>query len=268
MGSFLKSNSRFERGSRQSSLPIDRFSDDFSNSILIEEKSALSESPDSHWWVNSGAWLSAALGIASTPSGNLDEINPWRVRYMRNNPRDTDDGLHPQNIFRLVETNIWNNFRQAMYFKINALNQSLSPNRNASNGLFLFNRYQTGDNLYYTGLRVDGAAVIKKKINGKYFTLAYKSVFSGAPYDRQINPILLPKNTWLGLRSEVVTNPDQSVIIRFYVDIGKTGSWKLVLEAVDDGKQFGGAPLLSAGYTGIRTDFMDVEFSDYKIEAI
>jgi hypothetical protein len=41
-----------------------------------------------------------------------------------------------------------------------------------------------------------------------------------------------------------------------------------VAEAKDDGKTFGGAAILNEGYAGIRTDFMDVEFDDYKIEVI
>ena len=39
--------------------------------------------------------------------------------------------------------------------------------------MLLFNRYQDGQTLYYGGVRVDGAAVIKKKLAGVYTTLAY-----------------------------------------------------------------------------------------------
>ncbi len=38
-----------------------------------------------------------------------------------------------------------------------------------------------------------------------------------------------------------------------------TGGWTTVFEAVDAG----GAAILSDGYAGIRTDFMDVEFDNY-----
>jgi hypothetical protein len=35
-----------------------------------------------------------------------------------------------------------------------------------------------------------------------------------------------------------------------------------VLETVDDGR-IGGPPIRDAGFVGIRTDFMDVEFHNY-----
>jgi hypothetical protein len=40
------------------------------------------------------------------------------------------------------------------------------------------------------------------------------------------------------------------------------------LEKKDEGNSFGESPFLKEGYAGIRTDFMDVEFNNYKIEEI
>jgi hypothetical protein len=130
-------------------------------------------------------------------------------------------------------------------------------------------RYVDGYNLYYAGLRVDGYAVIKKKIGGRYFTLAYKPVFTeSGKYDRDKNPNLLPLGTSIGLKAEARNIGDSSVSLKLYADIGRKGNWTLVAEAIDDGRSYGGSAHTGAAYAGIRTDFMDVEFDDYLIEAL
>jgi hypothetical protein len=169
---------------------------------FIEEAGNISESKDDRFWLNSGGELLIKDGIGSTVIGDLERDNRWRVLYGKNNPRDTEDGFRPQNIFRLITRTQYLNYTQEGYFYIENDNLSKSNYRNESNGLLFFNRYLDGNNLYYTGIRVDGAAVIKKKINGKYFTMAYQPFYSGT-YDRDKNPNLLPKHTWIGLRSEV-----------------------------------------------------------------
>lgn len=240
------------------------FNDTFDIEGTIEETWPMSESLNPYWWVNSGAYFIKQGGIGMTVQGELAEGSKWQVKYAQNNPVDTDNGFHPQNIFRFVQRNAWQDLRQEAYYLITRDQFSSSPNRQGYNGLLLFNRYLDGNNLYYTGIRTDGAAVIKKKINGVYYTMAYKKIFPGT-YNRDENPSLLPKNTWLGLRSEVVTNLDGTVDVRIYLDNGRTGDWQLVLTAKDDGNSFGGAAITNAGFAGIRTDFMDVEFEDYKI---
>jgi hypothetical protein len=55
------------------------------------------------------------------------------------------------------------------------------------------------------------------------------------------------------------------VVIDLFSDIGRTGTWTTLLHAEDDGTHYGGAPILSAGYGGIRTDFMDVSFEDFRM---
>ncbi|MES2437359.1 MAG: hypothetical protein V4519_05115 [Patescibacteria group bacterium] len=243
------------------------FSDAFLTPQTLEESAKISKSSNKNWWLNSGGRLYVSNGTAKTIQGDLAPSDAWYKRYIRSNPEDTDDGAHPQNIFRLVNTHVWGDFTQQAYFKINSLILSESPNRNASNGVLLFNRYQTGDDLYYTGIRVDGAAVIKKKIKGAYYTMAMKKIFGtkNQKYDRDSEPNLLPVATWIGVKSEVITNQDASVTIRLYVDEGKTGVWRLVLETKDKAESYGPSPLTNAGYAGIRTDFMDVEFDDYSI---
>ena len=240
----------------------------FSVDGTLNEGGNINETPSPYWWLNSGGQLFLKDHVGKTVQGELDKSNEWRLHYATSNPLDTDGGYHPQNIFRLVLRSQWQNFQQEVYFKIDTDNLSASPNRNASNGLLLFNRYQDGFNLYYTGIRVDGYAVIKKKIKGVYYTMSYKPFINGSAWDKNSNPDLLPKNTWIGLRSEVKTDPDGIVDIKLYVDNGKTGNWILVAEAKDDGKTYGGGAILNEGHAGIRTDFMDVEFSDYKIEKL
>lgn len=228
---------------------------------LVEAGSAI-ESTSRYWWLNSGGYLNIKNGRGHTVQGSLPAGDPWRILYAQTNPVDTDNGLHPQNIFRLVTQSKWQTAAQEAFFVINKDNLSSSANRYESNGILLFNRYQDSQNLYYTGIRVDGAAVIKKKQNGKYTTLAYiPSVYPGI-YNRTTNPNLLPKNKWIGLRSEVKNNPEGSVKITLYVDKGWTGRWQKVAEVTDGWAN--GTPITNAGFGGIRTDFMDVMFDNYR----
>jgi len=247
--------------------PNTTFMDNFNSTYTVKEAGSMNESNNSNWWVSSGGYFYSANSIGSTISGALPAIDPWRVAFSISNSLDTDNGYYPQNIFRLVLRSQWQNFTQQVYFKIDKDNLSASPNRNSSNGLLFFNRYEDAFNLYYTGIRVDGYATIKKKTGGTYYTLAYKPFISGSVYNRDSNPNLMPKNTWIGLRSIVQNNTDGTVSIKLYVDNGKTGNWVLVAEAKDDGKSYGGSAFLNAGYAGIRTDFMDVEFQNYSISS-
>jgi hypothetical protein len=255
--SFLKSFSKSEKKQK--------FEDKFNKkSRQIEETGKMSESSSKSWWVNSGGWVDISGGTGKTIQGTLAEDSKWKKNYEKNNPEDTDNGSHPQNIFRLVTREKWQNFRQQAYFRITKINLSESENRNESNGILLFNRYKNEDDLYYTGLRVDGYAVIKKKIDGDYHTLVYEKVYDGAKYDRDGNPNLLPIGKWIGLRSEVVTNKNGDVEISVYRKKGrKTKKWKLTARYVDKGQK--GDRIMDSGYGGIRTDFMDVEFDKYKI---
>ncbi len=240
----------------------------FKNFGVLEESGNMKETSSPYWWLNSGGVFEVGEGVGKTVMGEISSVSKWRKAYAKGNPVDTDGGEHPQNIFRMVTRSEWKNFRQEAYFRIVRDNLSESPNRNDSNGLFLFNRYQDGDNLYYAGVRVDGAAVIKKKVDGIYHTVSYLKIFPGALYDRSANPSLLPKNFWIGIRSEVLDNPDGTVSIRLFADVRRNGNWIKVLEGTDDGKSFGGAVIADAGLAGIRTDFMDVEVADFRIEEL
>lgn len=231
---------------------------------MLPEAGNMNDSWSPYWWLSSGGRFFLDGGVGSTVKGNLASNDYWRRYYEKTSPVDTDSGYHPQNLFRLVTRSKWKNFRQQVYFRIRNDNLSTSANRNASNGLYLMDRYldQDQDNLYYTGIRVDGAAVIKKKIRGTYYTVAYAPLFPGSAYDRDSNPSLLPKDIWIGLRSEVTNHSDGTVRIVLYVDPGP-GGWSLVFDVLDNGLAYGGSALTASGYGGFRTDFMDVEFENY-----
>lgn len=236
----------------------------FSSSFVVEEAGSMAESSSNIFWVSSGGRLTVNNSIADTIQGSLSNTDNWYSVYLSSNSIDTDAGLHPQNIFRLVTKNVWKDVTQDLYFKINNLNLSASPNRNASNGIFMMQRYADSNNLYYTGLRVDGYAVIKKKINGNYFTMASAKVFDGT-YDHDNMPNLLPLNAWVGFRTETINNTNGGVDINIYVDKVGNGTWVKVLSATDNNTSYGGNSFNNSGYSGLRTDFMDVSFKSYEL---
>lgn len=248
--------------------PAFRFVSDSSQAGVLRESGSMRTSKSEDWWVNSGALMNIGTEDFSTNHGPLPKDDRMRKLYKKNNPKDTDDGYYPQNIFRLVNRHRYEDLSQQVYFSVDAINMSESDNRAESNGVLLFNRYQDGDNLYYAGLRVDGIAVIKKKIDGKYYTLKQKRVLTGGgEYDRNDNPNLIPLHERLGIKSEVV-NDGNAVDIRLYMDAGQGKGWQLMLETRDTGDKYGKRPFQDAGYAGIRTDFMDATFRGYGIREL
>ena len=219
-----------------------------------------SASPD--WWLNSGGWFLQRGGIGSTWTGEAPAGSTWRDIYYRTNPWDTDKGTHPQNHFRLITRTRWQSPKQRVYFRIAGDNPSASTNRNPSNGVLLFIRYRDADNLLYAGVRVDGSAVIKRKSGGAYTTLAEAPWFPGT-YNRASSPNLIPHQEWIGLRTVMQTGGD-TVTIQLYVDPDQSGFWILALQAEVNADPSPDA--IQSGFGGIRTDFMDVEFDDYRIE--
>lgn len=242
--------------------------DNLKTNQTIEETGTMTSSSSAVWWLNSGGRFDIKNGIGSTIKGDLPSTDKWFKEYLSSNKEDTDNGLHPQNIFRLVQRGNWQDFSQQVYLKISKINESESENRNASNGVLLFNRYQSGDNLYYAGLRVDGGVVIKKKYNGKYYTLAYKKIFNQETYNINSNPNLIPLNLWIGIKTELKNLPDGTVSVKLFVDQDRTGNWVESLNVIDKPGTNGSGVIFGGGYAGIRSDFMDVEFKDYLIESI
>lgn len=209
----------------------------------LEESAKMTGSKSANWWLTSGGIFLARGNETSTNIGRLSPNDKWQKLYAKTNPRDTDKGYRPQNIFRLVNRKKWKNYSQEMFFMIENMNFSSSRQRSESNGVLFFNRYKDGNNLYYTGFRVDGLAVIKKKIGGQYYTLADKKIYgNGQDYDRDDNPNLLPIREWLGMRSEVKNRSDDTVDIRLYIKKETDTDWNLVLEAEDNGGNYGGDP--------------------------
>lgn len=262
------------------SLTLINLSDDYSQVALVtspylynfnvpgilDEAGSMAESDSPYWWLNSGGVMSISENMGRTNQGELSPLSKWRIRYKISSSVDTDDGYHPQNLFRLVSRNVWKNLSIQAYFRVVKDNLSESYNRNISNGLFLMSRYQDHNNLYYTGIRVDGTAVIKKKRDGEYITLAQERIWEGE-YDRENNPDLIPKNKWIGIKSEIITE-GESVRIRMYLDKENNGKWTLVLETSDTERSTQSLPIFEQGYVGIRTDFMDVEFRDFQVREI
>ena len=235
------------------------FREAFDEPWALEEAGSMARSASPDWWVNSGAWLFSGEGIGSTVLGTLGADDPWRLEYADSNPVDTDGGYRPQNVFRVLRRKLSSDFAQQLRFRIRRVNPSDSPNRNATNGVLLFLRYQNEDNLYYAGIRVDGAIVLKKKLLGRYTTLASRRLYGREPYDRDERYNFLPGDRWLGLRTEIRNELAGTVRIRVWFDHGTGGGFVPVLEARDVR-----LPILPAGHAGIRTDFMDVELDDYE----
>ncbi len=234
----------------------------FTSGVLEESYSAES-SKQACWWLDSGGIFTTKNNIGKSLEGNLKENSFWKIKYMANNPEDTNDGFRPQNIFRLVNRKKWKNVSQSMLFKINNYDLSNSKNRNSSNGVLLMSRYINGDNLYYAGLRVDGTAIIKKKIGGQYITLASAQYNTQTEYDPIKNPILLPLNRWLGQKFITKNNTDGSVNLKLFVNLGNSEEWKLIIDINDSIQLSGKPPLTNEGNIGIRADFMDIEISNF-----
>lgn len=236
------------------------FSDDFATPSAVKEATTPEKSSSKSWWLESGAHFTTAGGVAGTVQGD-EPAGYYRTRYAERNARDTDGGVHPQNLFRLLTSRSWSGaIRQACSFRVRDYHLSDSPQRGAPNGLLLFSRYVDANNLYYAGIRVDGHVVVKKKSAGVYYTLAEKPLLKGR-FSRSESPTLLPSDEWIKLRCEVTDEADGSVVIALY-RLDDSGRAKLVLRGIDAG--VGGEPL-RAGHAGIRTDFMDVEFDDYSV---
>lgn len=233
---------------------------------LIRETGKMNESPDSNWWVNSGAQISRNGDTLSTIQGKLPDTDHFRMLYAISNPVDTDNGYRPQNILRLVTRAKYSNVVQQVFFNISHINASDSPNRNQSNGVLFFHRYQDGDNLYYAGIRVDGTAVLKKKFKGKYRTLKSVTVYPGA-YQRDRLPNLLPVNRWIGMKTEIEDTTGHGVAVSLYINDNQLGlGWTRVLHAMDS--CIAEECITKAGYAGIRSDFMDVRFESYQVSEI
>lgn len=242
----------------------------FNSAGVLDEAGSMLQTTSPYLWLNSGGQFLMENGIGKTVQGALQSGLRWQLAYALANPLDTAKGTLPQNIFRLLTSSKWDNFTQEVAFKITKINMTDTPNRDSYSGILLFNRYKDGDNLYYTGIRQDGTAVIKKKINGTYHTMATAQVYnSDAGYDKDTNPNLIPGNRWIGLRSEIKDLLDGSVSIALYIDKANNGLWQKVVTVADSNGKYGGSSVIKGlGYVGIRSDYMDLWFENYKVVAL
>lgn len=247
-----------------STPPSSENCNEFTNGIL-EEAGDASTSTDKCWWLDSGGIFYVKNGIGKTIQESLPEDSVWNLKYKSSNPLDTDNGSRPQNIFRLINKEYTKDQSQELVFKVTGYHLSPSPNRNESNGVLLMSRYVDENNLYYAGLRVDGMAVIKKKTGGVYSTLGMAPYIHDKEYDRTLFPILLPMNKWIGERLVTKNNSDGSVDLTFYINLFDNHGWSQILHVTDTQKSANYPPIDSPGNTGIRSDFMDVEFSGYRL---
>jgi hypothetical protein len=239
----------------------------FSVDGVLDESSSQEKSTSPYFWLNSGGQLVIASGTGMTLQGDIPPQDPWHGAYAQDNPADTDLGVHPQNLFRLLTRSSWGNVDAQVDFLIVKDHFSTSTNRNDSNGVLLMSRYQDGNTLYYAGVRVDGTAVIKKKYHGRYYTMAQKKIFVGS-YSRDMNENLISHAVWLTLRTRVITNPQGQVVIELFLSNRGERSEMPLLEAQDTGQYGNTAPITDPGLVGIRTDFMDVQFQNLRLETI
>ena len=146
----------------------------FNSTGNLKESSDASKSSSPYWWLNSGALLSIQNGVGKTLQGDLSPNNPIRLVYNKNKPVESDNGSHPQNIFRLLTKQSWENNRQQIYLKINGDNLQNPKNRNPWNALSLASRYINDLNYYYVSLRMDGNVSIKKKAKWKRYHFDFR----------------------------------------------------------------------------------------------
>ncbi|HCC04740.1 TPA: hypothetical protein DEP58_00360 [Patescibacteria group bacterium] len=239
----------------------------FNVTEILEESGSSNLSSSQYFWLNSGAKLVISEGIGSTIRGALAIEDPWRRTYAETNPLDTDKGLFPQNLFRLITQSVWENVDQELEFSIQKVNALNTSDRDAFSGIFLMSRYVNSDTLYYAGIRMDGKAVIKKKYRGVYYTLAEAQLFtSPTPYDRVRFPNLIPTNTWYRMESQTITMSSGTVQIRLSFAYSLSEPLETILITTDTGIFW--PPITTKGHTGIRTDYADVLFDNYKITTL
>jgi hypothetical protein len=122
-------------------------------------------------------------------------------------------------------------------------------------GVHVWVRYQSEEQLYYASVaRRDGAVLVKKKCpggysnGGTYYTLG--NTASGVP---------IPFGTARDITVTVRNNADGSVTVSAFID------GRLVTKATDTG--VGCAPIRAAGATGIRGDNAEFSFDDFEVTA-
>lgn len=222
--------------------------------VLIEASTPL-ESQSSAWWLIFGGLMYTDNGTWRTLHGDLGDDDELRKLYLRTNPLDTDNGYHPQNIFRLISKKDYGHSTQEIRFIIDKDQESLSPNRNDSSGFFLIENYSNIDNFYQIGIEMDGQATIRKKSKGIYSTLEETQIWGEKEsYDPELKQNLLPQKEVIDLKVEKIET-SEGLALKLLINN------ELVLEAQDK-------EILPGGKIGIRSDFMDITIEDYLLDNV
>ena len=79
----------------------------FNTDGVLEETATPETSTSAYWWLNSGGRLLIQNGVGMTIQGDLPELDKWHKLYLAASPLDTDNGFHPQNLFRLITRSKW-----------------------------------------------------------------------------------------------------------------------------------------------------------------
>lgn len=238
--------------------------DNFDTDKIYEEIREAKRNFSDRWRLNSGAFFNVKNWVWSSLQWALAEWSKWQLKYaVHNGWLDTDWWYYPQNLFRLVLNEKFQDYSQSAYYKINKYNLSTSPNRFESNWLYLFNRYVDQYNLYYTWIRVDWKVIIKKKYNSQYTTLASKKIFDWV-YNRDTNPNLIPTSKWIWIKSEVKNLATGGVSINVYTDLNNDWIWEPALSYIDNTT----TSIKTSWYAWVRTDFMDFEMDRYNIQEL
>lgn len=235
----------------------------FNNAGTLTETPSLAESSSPYLWLKSGALLPISGTTGTSLQGSLPTTSTWRTIYAKRDSGASDNGAHPQNLFRLMTKGTVANPAAQVYVNRVRDNLANTANRHGYNAESLITRYQDENNFYFASIRADGYAVIKKKTGGVYQTLVAKKIFSGT-WSATTNPDLIPLNNWIGMKFSVVPNASGNPVLSLYTDVGKTGLWTPALSVTDDPLKFG-SPITAPGLVGIQSDYADIALDDFRI---
>lgn len=207
----------------------------FNSAGTLAQSASATQSRSQYLWLAAGRSLVIQNGIGATPAGTT--------------------------IYQLFnKTSVTN---ASVQIDVNRVKDNLSnsADRKSYLGESIITRYTDANNYYYAGIRADGAAVIKKKVNGVYTTLAQKQVLPGT-YSTT-NYDLMPQGKWMSLKLVVADNAGGQPVLTFSTDIGRTGTWTQALAVTDTS-----AALKSAGLVGIQNDYADAQFDNFIVSDV
>lgn len=233
----------------------------FSVNGTLSEASTVTGSSSPYWWLRRGGYLNISGGTGRTIQDELPSGDKYRLKYAQIEPLRSDNGYHPQNIFELYLKQKKGNSDQQIYVKVNEDNLA-QANIHPWNGISLVSRYQDDGSFYFAEVRMDGKGVIKKFVDGKNYTLSQATFFSGT-YDPITRPSLIPKSKFFGIRQKTETMSNGGVKIQLLADVNGSGNWQIVTESIDGGQN--GNVIKTQGYSGIQSDYMDLEMDNYLI---